>query len=75
MDPNTALENLRDAVKRINGTGSFDAVAEMIDSFEALDKWMSMGGFRPDAWRPRLTATLGKPRPAFTEDDGPKYGG
>lgn len=56
MDPNTALENARVAagsvVSAIDGNGgdlttSADALAE---AFQALDQWLSSGGFLPEAW-------------------------
>lgn len=50
MDPNATLEELR---RLIEGTKSAerDTLAEEIaDRFEALDQWLSNGGFLPDAW-------------------------
>lgn len=44
MDPNKALENLREALKSGEHEESAEAAA-------ALDEWLSKGGFLPDAWR------------------------
>jgi hypothetical protein len=44
MDPNETLRLMRDALAE----GDLETVAEMA---EALDGWISTGGFLPDAWR------------------------
>lgn len=43
MDPNEALKRLR---KYASDTGG-----EFAETFEALDEWLSKGGFLPAAWR------------------------
>jgi hypothetical protein len=55
MDPNTALELMRNAIK--NWRNGFDK-AEVFEHLvivaqqaEALDEWLSRGGFPPEAWR------------------------
>jgi hypothetical protein len=40
MDPNTTLEELRELIA--NGFYDLD-----VDRFEALDQWLSRGGFLP----------------------------
>ena len=56
MDPDTALENAREALAvyarryRDKGTGLSEA-DDLADAFEALDGWLSRGGFLPDAWK------------------------
>jgi len=49
MDPNAALQQLRaqaDAI--LSGGGNADTMAEL---FQALDEWLSNGGFPPQAWQ------------------------
>lgn len=54
MDPNQTLNDARDACKHwTHGErGDHDLVAfdELVSAFEALDEWLSRGGFLPDAW-------------------------
>jgi hypothetical protein len=57
MDPNEALSNLRAAAERVNA--SLDAeqpvdeddARELADAAQALDGWLSRGGFLPDGWK------------------------
>lgn len=63
MDPNTALANMRAAIaeyRRIadagpSGLGQTIALAqistEIAESADALDGWVSRGGFLPSAWQ------------------------
>lgn len=44
MDPTVALTNLNRALD----DGDLDAAR---DAFEALDGWLSRGGFLPEQWR------------------------
>ena len=56
MDPDEALKKAREALvlynRRYNdkGTGLSEA-NDLADAFEALDGWLSKGGFLPDDWR------------------------
>lgn len=52
MDPNQALKNARASVARIDEsiTPSEEDVAALADAFEALDGWLSGGGFLPTEW-------------------------
>jgi hypothetical protein len=54
MDPDEALRNAREAVRRLNAdefeVDSGDAMA-LVEAFEALDGWLSEGGFLPAAWK------------------------
>lgn len=54
MDPNAALERLRELTKRIHETDEdlFDLADEMATTFEGLDEWLSKGGFLPGKWQP-----------------------
>jgi hypothetical protein len=52
MDPNVALENLREALNPERGDepGFEDALDDAIEAFAALDEWLRNGGFLPAAW-------------------------
>lgn len=53
MDPNTALQTLREQAKDLTRDSDYaDAadVQEVVEQFEALDEWLSKGGFAPAAW-------------------------
>lgn len=64
MDPNMALHELREAFASMLAIGSAETFAgqaerteEMVhmgliaaEKFEALDQWLSRGGFAPSAW-------------------------
>jgi len=49
MDPDACLEEIRDVVAKINDgvPGLATALAELVD---ALDEWLSKGGFLPKGW-------------------------
>jgi hypothetical protein len=69
MDPNEALKNARRAMmvlRRIEDRPDVsvgghdrdqeiknDANEQLVDAFEALDGWLSKGGFTPKAWTPK----------------------
>lgn len=53
MDPNEALSNARLALVtyRANPGDHYDPAAERLaDAFEALDEWLTNGGFLPRDW-------------------------
>jgi hypothetical protein len=62
MDPNTALANLRSALRRAAKRMDDDTddarfcvvpngtVSDAMEAFAALDGWLSSGGFLPSAW-------------------------
>jgi hypothetical protein len=57
MDPNEALKNARATLALLRATfddGRDDELVEpaltLADAFEALDGWLSNGGFSPTAW-------------------------
>lgn len=58
MDPNQALDDLRQAILEAQtaGAGAGDALAEVealrevMSAAEALDEWISDGGHLPRAW-------------------------
>lgn len=55
MDPNANLEEQRRIVARLtDGEGPDDPGADayrLAELAQALDEWISGGGFLPDAWR------------------------
>ena len=60
MDPNEALKNAREAAAfllspplRTEGSDVIKAAATLAEAFEALDGWLSKGGFLPHGWSPR----------------------
>lgn len=64
VDPDTALANLRNALTRYRAAQGWDfpdsaeaaeagsAADDLADAAEALDGWLTGGGFLPAAWRP-----------------------
>lgn len=54
MDPNAALNKLRvslDAYWKAEADSDEDAIVlDIIEAAEALDEWMSRGGFAPTDW-------------------------
>jgi hypothetical protein len=56
MDPDEALKQIREVVSKIRNdetARTLDAYAELetiTDAFEALDDWLSSGGFLPKDW-------------------------
>lgn len=56
MDPNATLHRLRELVA-LAQKGTLDpdqaaiALDEVAENFDALDGWMTRGGYAPDAWR------------------------
>jgi hypothetical protein len=55
MDPDECLKQIRDLIMRVNAAddrGDFEGfAADLAEHVEALDEWLSKGGFLPDAWR------------------------
>jgi len=54
MDVNETLRTMRKLVSDTNLTPSYEDAArigtELADAFEALDEWLSKGGFLPSDW-------------------------
>ena len=60
MDPNTALEEAlaacADYLSAVEGTADVgaptaeEAASNLVNAFEALDGWLSRGGFLPRRW-------------------------
>lgn len=55
MDPNQALADLREALRRMGAATEpweyENAAAEAGEHIAGLDEWLSKGGFLPEAWR------------------------
>lgn len=56
MDPNANLEEIRRLVAEFNSTTKTESDPlrnheRLVDLIEALDGWLSKGGFLPDAWK------------------------
>ena len=47
MDPDETLRRLRELVRANN----YDDYENILEHFDALDEWLSKGGFLPRAWR------------------------
>lgn len=47
MDPSETLANIRWLVKHHNNE---DDTSELVNNINALDEWLSKGGFLPDDW-------------------------
>ena len=53
MDPNECLKRLREAAAKIIDAGGFvdgEETEDFATCFEALDGWLTKGGFLPSAW-------------------------
>jgi hypothetical protein len=60
MDPNVALAKIREAVGELrqsddDGVWADDSsqIGMLLEQFEALDEWLSRGGFLPKDWMPK----------------------
>jgi len=52
MDPNATLADIRQAINTLNDHEDRD-VAALVSAVDALDSWLSGGGFLPNDWQPR----------------------
>lgn len=50
MDPNEALRQIRESASRYLDSGRHVDAGTLAEHVEALDEWLSRGGFLPDAW-------------------------
>lgn len=48
MDPDAALANIRAIIASENADAWID---ELVEAIDALDQWISRGGFLPSAWQ------------------------
>lgn len=58
MDPNKTLETLRGSIHAFRENGDlfnrhWDHEETLVDAIEALDQWLSNGGFLPADWQGR----------------------
>ena len=57
MDPNAALAEIRaevEEVRRLATDTEYTGAQALADKVEALDEWLSKGGFYPEAWTTRV---------------------
>ena len=58
MDPNEALKKAREASNIVGSDVSQDvalaAAVDLMMYFDALEKWMTDGGFRPSDWERKV---------------------
>jgi hypothetical protein len=50
MDPDVALVDLREARKSFEETGLYEDAVQLANCVQALDEWMTKGGFLPKDW-------------------------
>lgn len=55
MDPNETLRITRDEIKKASNARTTeeysDHASAAMDAMEALDEWLSKGGFLPEPWK------------------------
>lgn len=51
MDPDAVLAKIREILQQHPERFDDERFAELANSIEALDYWLSRGGFLPQAWR------------------------
>jgi len=51
MDPNAALEAILGAIEDVGYGDDRETLRRMVENFEALDEWLSKGGFLPERWK------------------------
>lgn len=54
QDAREALQDYRDAEQRWSELGMANAAEGLAGAFQALDEWLSRGGFLPRDWRPSV---------------------
>jgi hypothetical protein len=57
VDPTTTLHRIRELVKQAHADEGIDDAHEFVDLIEALDEWLSQGGFPPTSWTHQLLST------------------
>jgi hypothetical protein len=60
VDPNTTLADIRDLIAQTytaDGPAAEDSCRRVCELVEALDGWLSQGGFLPDAWKAASSAS------------------
>jgi hypothetical protein len=68
MDPNATLARIRALVAQARDRGPLDGddAEELAALVEALDEWLTRGGFLPVDWQSGNVAALGHPRASYT---------
>ena len=64
MDPNTALAEIPVLIAKTytDEGATLDDGCRLYDLVEALDGWLTQGGFLPDAWQRAASTTDADPR-------------
>lgn len=57
MDPNRLLAEIREIVTEVwkHEDSMPNELVELVEKVDALDGWLSIGGFLPDPWKYRVT--------------------
>ena len=54
MDPDVCLDNIHDTIEKIDWAGNDSEIAVYVEDLagyiEAMDSWLSNGGFLPSKW-------------------------
>lgn len=50
MDPNKSLTELRQMVDAVSADQLVGITQRLAEQFEALDEWLTDGGFLPEGW-------------------------
>jgi hypothetical protein len=61
VDPNIALDKLREMCAESLDDGGNDRAGDIATQFEALDQWLSNGGFLPSEWHRETDKLRGVP--------------
>ncbi len=51
MDPDECLDRIRQIVNLADDGDISVYIDELVDAFQGLDEWLSMGGFLPNDWK------------------------
>ena len=70
MDIDKTLRDLRHLIRQGDDDGQLDLsdAAELVELFDALDGWLSGGGFPPSAWLAQPPAARDRSRTGPTSD-------
>lgn len=60
MDPNATLAQLREGINALDKRVDRYVLDRAVEMFQALDEWLSKGGFLPDDWHEFHSACPGE---------------
>lgn len=72
MDPDVALERIRELAVEVAAWSGDDDVLELIEAVQGLDGWLSRGGFLPAAWGYRGSMTEQTPEQGTPAEGSPE---